>query len=146
MTTLTRRRSDNEHPETWHVYFSDVHIGTIGRCAGVPLSSPQWNWDCGFYPGIEPGAQKGGAAESFDAARQAFEAAWAQLAPTLDEDAFERWRDQRDFTAWKYRMWNDKLPLPAQTQDDRSRCFCGERISTAGVHAHIRAAHRGIGA
>jgi hypothetical protein len=28
MSALTRRRSDNPHHETWHVYFGDVHVGT----------------------------------------------------------------------------------------------------------------------
>ncbi|SHN86774.1 hypothetical protein [Bradyrhizobium erythrophlei] len=37
MPALTRRRSDNPHQVTWHVYWGDVHVGTIGERAGVPV-------------------------------------------------------------------------------------------------------------
>lgn len=33
--------------------------------------------------------------------RAALEAAWLKLKPTLDEATYERWRYQRDATAWK---------------------------------------------
>lgn len=42
MTALTRRRSDNDHQETWHIYFSDVRIGTIGVRGGVPTTADEW--------------------------------------------------------------------------------------------------------
>lgn len=41
MTALTRRRSDNEHQETWQIYFGDVCVGSIGLRAGVPTSADQ---------------------------------------------------------------------------------------------------------
>ena len=62
MPSLTRRRSDNLHQVTWHVYFEDVHVGTIGERAGVPFDVDQWQWSCGFYPGLHPGQHKAGAA------------------------------------------------------------------------------------
>ncbi len=62
MPALTRRRSDNAHQETWHVYFGDVHVGTIGERAGVPGDLHQWQWRCGFYPGCEPGEHLDGTA------------------------------------------------------------------------------------
>ena len=37
MSALTRRRSDNPHHVTWHVYYGDVRVGTIGERAGVPV-------------------------------------------------------------------------------------------------------------
>lgn len=51
MTALTRRRSDNPHQKTWHIYFGDVRVGTIGTRAGVPTTADQWGWSCGFYRG-----------------------------------------------------------------------------------------------
>jgi hypothetical protein len=39
MPSLTRRRSDNPHQVTWHVYYGDVHVGTIGERAGVRSTS-----------------------------------------------------------------------------------------------------------
>jgi hypothetical protein len=58
MPSLTRRRSDNAHLVTWHVYYSDVHVGTIGERAGVPVDVDQWQWSCGFYPGLHPGQHR----------------------------------------------------------------------------------------
>jgi hypothetical protein len=42
MPALTRRRSDDPHQETWHVYLDDVHVGTIGERAGVPVHLDRW--------------------------------------------------------------------------------------------------------
>jgi hypothetical protein len=43
MSALTRSRSDNTHQETWHVYYDgNVHAGTIGERAGVPIDVDQW--------------------------------------------------------------------------------------------------------
>jgi hypothetical protein len=41
MPALTRRRSKNHDPrETWHIFFDDVHVGTIGEPAGrMPVGS-----------------------------------------------------------------------------------------------------------
>ncbi|MET4628454.1 hypothetical protein ABIB83_005487 [Bradyrhizobium sp. I1.8.5] len=143
MTALTRRRSDNDQ-ETWHVYFGDVHVGSIGLRAGVPTGADQWGWRVGFYPGIEPGTQRSGSAATFDDARVAFEGAWRQLEPTLTEDNYESWRLSRDFHAWKYRMWDEGCRMPTQNQSGWSKCFCGESIPVA-CDAHIRSVHRGIG-
>jgi hypothetical protein len=60
----------------------------------------------------------------------------------LTEADFQRWRDQRDFTSWKYRMHDCGCRMPTQNPDGRSRCFCGETIDIAGVDRHIYAAHR----
>lgn len=145
MTDLTRRRSDNEHNETWHIYFGDVRIGTIRIRAGVPISADQWGWSLGFYPGMEPGVQRSGSAATFDDARSLFEQAWQQLKPTLTEERFEEWRRSRDYRAWKDRMWAEKCRMPTQNENGWSKCFCGEPISVA-CEEHIHTAHRGIGA
>jgi hypothetical protein len=31
VSSLTRRRSDNPHRETWHVYYDEIRVGTIGE-------------------------------------------------------------------------------------------------------------------
>ena len=54
MPSLTRRRSDNPQQVTWHVHYGDVHVGTIGEHAGVPVDVDPWHWSCGFYPGTDP--------------------------------------------------------------------------------------------
>jgi hypothetical protein len=142
MPALSRRREPEGHHEVWHVYYGDVRVGTIGIRAGVPVDVDQWGWSCGFYPGVEPDGYQNGTARTFKAARAAFRKAWRQLLPTLTEADFQCWRDQRDFTSWKYRMHDCGCRMPTQNPDGRSRCFCGEVIVIAGVDRHIYAAHR----
>ncbi|MEY9397923.1 hypothetical protein ABIF66_008742 [Bradyrhizobium japonicum] len=145
MTVPTRRRSDNEHQETWQIYFGDVCVGSIGARAGVPTSADQWGWRVGFYPGTEPGTHRSGSAATFDEARVAFESAWRQVEPTLTEDNYEAWRLSRDYHAWKYRMWAEGCRMPTQNQNSQSTCFCGAPISIS-CEEHIHTVHRGIGA
>jgi hypothetical protein len=39
-----------ERPDCWHVYYGDVHVGTIARRTGNPHDTDPWAWRCGFYP------------------------------------------------------------------------------------------------
>jgi hypothetical protein len=64
------------------------------------------------------------------------------ILPTLTEADFQEWRDQRDWTAWKYAMHDARLKLPAQLPSGRSQCYCGASIDIAGVPEHVRTAHR----
>jgi hypothetical protein len=58
MPALTRRRYLERH-DCWHVYYGDVHVGTIARRAGVPVDVDQWGWNCGFYPPSHQGRHVG---------------------------------------------------------------------------------------
>jgi hypothetical protein len=102
-------------------------------------------WSCGFQPGCDQGEQKHGIGKNFEEARLGFQAAWEKLLPKKTEAHFELWRQNRDQTAWKYRMWEEKCRMPSQTTDGRSQCFCGEWITQASIPKHVREAHRGIG-
>ena len=112
MTTLTRRRSNDPHREGWHVYFGDVQVGHIGRRAGVPPDADQWGWSCGFYPGCDPGEHRNGSAPDFFTARREFEAAWGILSAKRTEGDYQAWRDQRDWTAEKYRRFERGERMP----------------------------------
>jgi hypothetical protein len=105
MPALTRRRYP-ERQDCWHVYFGDVHVGTIARSVGNPNAAPQWQWRCGFYPGSRPGECTGGTAPTFDHARADYEAAWRVFSATRTEADYQAWRDQRDRTERKYAMWD----------------------------------------
>ena len=94
MPDLTRRRY-RERSDCWHVYYGDVHVGTIARSVGNPGAEPQWQWLCGFYPGSNPGEQRGGTAGTFDQARAEFEAAWRDYLPKRSEADFQAWREQQ---------------------------------------------------
>jgi hypothetical protein len=119
-----------------------VRVGKIGIRAGVPRDCPQWEWSCGFYPGLEPCQHVTGEAGSFDEAKSAFEAAWNDLLPRLPESAFKEWRFKQAETAWKHRMWEEGLKLPTQEHSGISKCFCGAVITISGLDAHIAEAHR----
>jgi hypothetical protein len=144
-TEFTRRPDKGRNRQGWFVYFGDVRVGHIGLRDGVPLSEPQWGWTCGFYPGCDPRQPTNGTGETFEEARAGFEEAWNRLSRTRTEAHFELWRQNRDWTAWKYRMQEKGLKLPTQTKNDLARCFCGVEITNRSLDAHIGAFH-GIGA
>ena len=74
MPVLTRRRYP-ERQDCWHIYFGDVHVGTIAARAGF-RSMLIRGWQCGFYPMSHRGQHVDGTAETFDEARADFETAW----------------------------------------------------------------------
>jgi hypothetical protein len=141
MLQLTRRRNADRRRETWHVYYGDVRVGTIGERAGVPVDVDQWSWSCGFYPGLEPGQHRDGSAETFKLARVAFEDAWQMLLPQIPDGSFEGYRRSRAFHCWKEQMWAEGKPLPAQMASGRSQCYCGAEIDCQTIGPHIAAEH-----
>jgi hypothetical protein len=105
MPSLTRRRSDNPHQVTWHVYYDDVHVGTIGERAGVPVDVDRWKWSCGFYPRLHSGQHKDGTAATFEEARAGFEADWRgtqSVASGINQRSLARHADRVD--AWSHFM------------------------------------------
>jgi hypothetical protein len=58
------------------------------------------------YPGCKPGEIRGGAAATFEEARAAFEAAWRIFRAGCTEADFQAWREDRDWHARKYAMWD----------------------------------------
>ena len=57
-----------------------------------------------------------GTAATFDEARADFDAAWRVFLSKRTEVDFQEWRDQRDWTARKYAMWEAGEGLPSQRQ------------------------------
>jgi hypothetical protein len=111
MTALIRRRYP-ERPDCWHVYYRDVHAGTIAIRVGIPHDADPWGWVCGFYPGSHPGEQTTSTAATVDQARADFEAAWRVFLSRRTEADFQEWRDQRDWTAEKYRRFDRGERMP----------------------------------
>jgi hypothetical protein len=70
MSAVTRRRYPKRQG-CWHIFFGDVHVGTIAVRTGVPHDEDRWRWICGFYPGSEPREYRDGIAATFDKARAA---------------------------------------------------------------------------
>ena len=119
MPDLTRRRYPGRY-DCWHVYYGDVHVGTISRCVGNPGTAEAWQWLCGFYPGSNPGEQRGGTAGTFDQARAEFEAAWRVYLPKRSEADFQAWRDQQAWTAEKYRRFDRGEQMPPDWRPQRT--------------------------
>jgi hypothetical protein len=125
MPALTRRRYP-ERPDCWHIYYGDVHVGTIARRVGNPANTDSWEWTCGFYPGSQPGEHRHGTAATFDQARADFEAAWRTFLASRTEADFQKWRHARDWHEKKYAMWAAGEKLPSQKPSSLMRCPCGE--------------------
>jgi hypothetical protein len=70
MPELTRRRSTDAREECWHIYYGDIHAGTIAIRTGSPHDQDPWEWCCGFYPGSHPGEHQSDTAATFDGARR----------------------------------------------------------------------------
>jgi hypothetical protein len=140
MSELTRRRDTSRNEETWLIFLENVHIGTIGRRAGVPTDAEQWGWRCGFPSGSRRGRAQATAAD-FAEARSQFEPAWRTLQPSYTDADFADYRRARAWTAWKQAMWETGRKLPTQTQEGRARCFCGAEIDITSMDGHVTAAH-----
>ena len=109
--TLIRRR-DPHRSDSWLIYLGDVHVGSVGRAVGTPGAAQRWVWFCGFCPGSEPGEQTHGTAATLDQARADFERAWLVFSSKRTEADYQAWRDQRDWTAEKYRRFDRGEPMP----------------------------------
>jgi hypothetical protein len=150
MPELTRRRSEHNR-QCWHVYYGDVHVGTIAERTGNPPDTDPWEWSCGFYPGSHPGEHTSDTAATFEQARADFERAWAAFLPNRTEADFQAWRDEQDWTARKYAMWEAGEKLPSQKPSSLMRCPCGEvfdshRLDQTVIHVpHHSSAQRADG-
>ena len=119
MPTLARRRYP-ERPDCWHIYYGDVRVGTIARRVGNPFDTDPWEWTCGFYPGSHPGECTSDTSETFDQARSEFEAACAVFLSKRTEADFQEWRDQRNWTAEKYRRFDRGEHMPPDWKPPRA--------------------------
>jgi hypothetical protein len=154
MPELIRRRYPDAREECWHVYYGDVHAGAIAIRTGIPHDEDPWGWSCGFYPGCHSGECTNGTAETFDQARADFEAAWQVFLSKRTEADFQTWRDDRDWTARKYALWDAGKKLeppnygPGKPCSRFRKCPCGDVFDMHGpeevfVHVlHITASER----
>jgi hypothetical protein len=130
MPSLTRRRSDNPHQITWHVYYDDVRVGTIGERAGAPVDVDQWQWSCGFYMGLNPGQHRYGIAATFEEARAGFEADWKALLPEIPEGAFEEYRREREWRAETRAIRERGEKLASEVFSSMMGCVCGVQFDS----------------
>jgi hypothetical protein len=54
MPKLTRRRNLDAADQCWHIYFGDVHVGTIAIRAGMPHHEDPWGWGLRVLPRVPP--------------------------------------------------------------------------------------------
>jgi hypothetical protein len=152
MPVLTRRRNLEASDECRQIYFGDVRVGTIVIRTGNPHDTDPWEWWCGFYPGSHPREHQSGTAATFDQARADFETAWRVFLSNRTEADFQAWRDERDWTARKYALWDAGNRLPANEWEPGKPCkiylkcpcgeiFNGERLEGTVIRVpHITAA------
>ena len=137
MAELTRRRDATENLEQWSIFDGAVRVGIMRKVGGTE-GADVWQWSCGLRALPR---QPSGTAGTFDEARDAFQKAWEEIGPQITPEMRTEWLEQEAFTAWKYAMHDAGCRMPTQSTTGRSRCFCGDEITTAGVMDHIRAAH-----
>jgi hypothetical protein len=111
-----------------------------------PHDEDPWEWHCGFYPGSHPGEHRSGAAASFEEARADFEQAWRVFRSKRTEADFQEWRDDRDWTARKYALWDAGRRLeppsygPGKPAHRFRKCPCGDVFDMHGpeeVFVHV---------
>jgi hypothetical protein len=141
MTALTRRRNNDPIVTAGLSSMAMFRSARSPRAPACRSNPSGWNWLYGFYPGIEPGQQRGGSAASYERARAAFERAWRQLLPQLTPESFEVHRRQLAFEHWKHRMWKEGFKTPTQLASGRSECFCGAAIDIASTEQHVYEHH-----
>src|SRR5205823_1795227 len=106
---------------------------------------------CGFYPGSDPGEQTGGTAATFEQARADFEVDWKRFSARRTPADYQAWRDQRNWTAHKYGMWERGEKFPSQEPTSMMPCPCGVRFDSHKlehtlIHVpHITSAQRSDG-
>ena len=92
------------------------------RCLSAP-SRAAWasrttrthgNGCAASIPAQTHGEQTGGTALTFDQARVDFELAWRKFSAKRTKADYQAWRDQRDWTARKYAMWERGERFPSQ--------------------------------
>jgi len=139
MPELTRRRSTDAREECWHVYYGDIHAGTIAIRTGIPHDEDP----CGCYPGSHPGEHHGGTAATFDDARGDFERAWKVFLSKRTEADFQAWRDQEAWTARKYALWDAGKRLPPNEWEAGKpcsyylKCPCGEIFNSHHLEENL---------
>jgi len=137
MPELTRRHRHN----CWHIYYGDVHVGTIAERVGNPHDTDPWEWSCGFYPGSHPGEHRSNTIATFEEARADFERAWLVFLSDRTDTDFQAWRGERDWTERKYALWNAGKRLeppsygPGKSCSRFMKCPCGEVFDMRGPDA-----------
>ncbi len=106
MPEMIRRRVHSSPHECWHIYYGDIHVGTIAERTGLPNAVDRWSWSCGFYPLTHRGLKITGMSANLFRAWAAFDDAWDEYLPLCNERVFTEHRRKRVWTAWKQRMWN----------------------------------------
>jgi len=126
--------------------------GRLPNASAILTIQTHGKWCCGFYPGSHPGEHQSDTAPTFDEARADFEREWQVFLSKRTEADFQAWRDQRDWTARKYALWEAGKRLeppsygPGKPCSRFMKCPCGQVFDMHGpeevfVHVpHISAA------
>jgi hypothetical protein len=94
--------------------------------------------------GSHPGEHESGTAATFDEARADFEQAWQVFLSKRTEADFRAWRDQRDWTARKYALWDagKKLEPPSYGPGKPCSRFIKCPCATSRGSIDARPSHR----
>jgi hypothetical protein len=80
--------------------------------SATPVRVKAGSGNAGSIPAPNPGEQRSGTALTFDQARADFP--WRAFSARRTEADYQAWRDQHDWTARKYAMWERGERFPSQ--------------------------------
>jgi hypothetical protein len=119
---------------------------------GNPHDTDLWEWWCGFYPGSHPARAPERHRRHLRPGPRRLRGRVARVPVEPDEADFQAWRDERDWTARKYALWDAGNRLPANEWEPGKPCkiylkcpcgeiFNGERLEGTVIRVpHITAA------
>ena len=91
MTELIRRK-DRHRADCWQIYFRRHPCRHHRQKRRQSERHAARQWHVGFYPGSNPGEQRGGTAPDFEQAREAFGTAWRVFSAKRTEADYQAWR------------------------------------------------------
>jgi hypothetical protein len=133
--------------ECWHVYYGDVHVGTIAIRTGIPFDE-----DLRLLSGQRAGRViRTGPQPPSTMLAPISKPHGAYFRPSEPRGDYQAYRGARDWHARKYAMWEAGERLPSQKFSSLRICPCGEifdshRPEHTLIHVpHITAAHEADG-
>jgi hypothetical protein len=149
MPALARRRYPERH-ECWHVYYGDIHAGTIA----LPMTKIRGAEAADSIQVAILANAPIGSAPTFDDARADFEAASRVFLLERTEADFQGWREAQAWTAWKYKCGRPGTGSPPNrpvaVHVGFAKTFRPRASTRAGWHEFVsparpRAGHVGFG-
>jgi hypothetical protein len=112
MPELTRRGSPDAPDECWHVFYGDVRVGTIALRTGMPPGKVLGAGHAASIPAAIPANARTAPRPRSPRPAPTSRQRGGYFCQNRTEADFQAWRDQRDWTAEKYRRFDRGERMP----------------------------------